>query len=96
MATSLIEIEGLDEEVGQNEFDVALPARAVAGFFCALNAVEQFRGGDGGDQNRLNWKQGQKSGHVEFPSLVRDQDRSVENQSHADLSGGRLRRADSI
>lgn len=73
--------------------DVSLAPGAAGGVLGALYAVEEFGGGDRSNDGSGSRKLAQKTRHVEPPAFIGDEDRGVENQSHAGLSGGRLARA---
>ena len=72
-----------------------LPAGTASSIGCAFDAMEQFSRADGGDKYLWGRKRPQKSAHIELTPLLGNQNRRVENQSHAGFSGGKLRRATS-
>ena len=64
------------------------PLIAPAAFRRSKDALAELRDRDGADQGRNVPLRAKKRGQVELVSLVRDEQGSIENQSHADFNGG--------
>ncbi len=92
----LRKVKCLNRNGGKNLFNVPLPPRFAPGVLRAFHAVQKFGSGNGGDYGLDVGKLPEKTRHVEFASFVCNEQRAVEDQSHADLSGGRMARACSM
>lgn len=66
-------------------FDEGLAALASSGAGGAMYAVQQLRGGDGGDGHGLAPVGGESGLQVHLPTLRGDQDRGVDQRPHGDL-----------
>lgn len=80
--------EGLNEQDGEQGFHMPTTTLFSSRFLCSLNPMKQFRCGNRGNYRLDSGERTKESWHVELAPLVRDEQRGVENQSHADLRSG--------
>src|ERR1035437_6883128 len=88
VAARLGEIEGLHEQGSEDLLHMPLAPCSTSGILCSLDAMKQFGGRDGCNERLGSGELPQESQHVELCPFVGDQDRGVQDQSHAVLRGG--------
>ena len=90
MASRLSQFKGLHENRPKNLLHVLLASCLPSSIDCSLHAVQEFRSSDGGNNRLAAGKLPEKAGQIKFSTFVCDQNRTVQDQSHASLTGGRL------
>jgi len=86
----LHEVEGLYNNGSKDLFHMLLAPGLSRGILRPFDAMQQLRGSDGGNEGLGSWMLPQEPRHVELAAFVGDKDRRIQDQSHADLSGGRV------
>jgi hypothetical protein len=77
--TSLCEVKWLDNNGCKNLLHMFLPPKLATGILRSLDPMKKFRRRNRGNNGLHIDELAKKSGHIEFPPIICDQNRRVEN-----------------